>query len=345
MAHSGESPAATGWRRTAKFYRRSPGLPWLIAVVVIPLLLAAIGYGAFDRSRLPASGPTGVVPTLTESPPPAAAPPVVVVPGLNLAPLSISRRGDDVILTGDLPDDSARSTLLNAVITGIGPGVNIIDMLGINPDVDALDFADAESVFTSAASIPDFNLTVRGDTITLAGTADSANQEDAVETAAEDAWPDLNIVDKMEIKGPVSPTGTPGPTAAPQAPGPNGSGATCADLQSQINRAMGGPITFASDGYLLTPADEQRLTRVADTLKECPGMKVTVKGYTDNTGDDAVNIPLSADRADAVADFLIAKGVTRERLIAKGLGSADPVASNDTADGRAKNRRVEIVVS
>lgn len=344
MAGSDETPETTEWRRASKFYRRPLGLSWLIGLVIIPLLLGAIGYGAFDRSRSAANGPTGALPTLTETSPPGAPPTAPKVPVLSLAPLSITRNGNGITLSGDLPYNAAKSALVNALTSAMGPGVRIIDKLGINPNIDALDFSDAGPVFNAAATVPDFSLNVKGDTVTLSGTA-SADQDDAIETAAEDAWPNLNIVDTMRIKGPVTPTGTPGPTAAPRAPGPGGPGGACADLQSEISRVMGGPVTFATNGFLLTPAEEQTLTQVADKLKACPGAKVTINGYTDNTGDDAMNILLSANRANTVADFLIAKGVTRDRLIAKGLGSADPIASNDTPDGRAKNRRVEIVVS
>jgi peptidoglycan-binding protein ArfA len=345
VAGSDKTPATTEWRRASKLYRRPVGVSWLIGLVVIPLLLAAIGYGAFDRSRSEANGPTGALPTLTETSPRTAPPTAPKVPGLSLAPLSITRNGNDIILSGDFTDEAGKSALVNALKSSMAPDVKIIDMLGINPNIDALDFSDAEWVFDAAASIPDFSFTVKGDTITLNGTAASADQQDAVETEAEDAWPNLNIVDKMEIRAPLSPTGTPGLTPVPGPPGPGGPGGACANLQAEIGRVIGGPITFATNDFLLTPADEQRLARVADKLKACPGTKLSINGYTDNVGDDAINIPLSANRANAVADFLIAQGVTRDRLIAKGLGSADPIASNDTSDGRAKNRRVEIVVS
>ena len=107
----------------------------------------------------------------------------------------------------------------------------------------------------------------------------------------------------------------------------------------------GGPITFANDGFSLTPADDQILTQVADKLKACPTAHATINGYTDNSGAEAINIPLSSQRAGTVADFLVAHGVPRAQLIVKGLGSVNPIAANDTVEGRAKNRRVEIVVS
>jgi peptidoglycan-binding protein ArfA len=340
MTGSDETPDTTKWRPASKFYRRPLGLSWLIGLVIIPLLLGAIGYGAFDRPRLAANGPTGVLPTLTETSPPGAPATTPKVPALSLAPLSITRSGNAITLGGDFPDNAAKSALVNALTSAVGPGVKVIDKLGINPNIEALDFSDAGTVFNAAASIPDFTLRVKGDTITLAGTAASEDQQDAVEIAVENAWPNLNIVDTIEIKGPISRTATAGPT-----PAPSGPGGVCANLHSEVSRVMGGPITFATNAFLLTPAQEQTLTQVADKLKACPGAKVTINGYSDSTGDDAINIPLSADRANTVADFLIAKGVTQDRLIAKGLGSADPIASNDTADGRAKNRRVEIVVS
>jgi len=74
-------------------------------------------------------------------------------------------------------------------------------------------------------------------------------------------------------------------------------------------------------------------------------VQVAVSGYTDNTGNDGINVPLSTSRAKAVADFLVAQGVPADRVTAKGFGSADPVASNATPDGRAQNRRVVITVS
>jgi peptidoglycan-binding protein ArfA len=107
----------------------------------------------------------------------------------------------------------------------------------------------------------------------------------------------------------------------------------------------GGPITFANDGFSLTPADDQILPQLADKLKACPSAHVTISGFTDNSGAEAINIPLSTQRAQTVADFLVAHGVAAAQLVVKGLGSINPVAPNDTPEGRAKNRRVEIVVS
>jgi peptidoglycan-binding protein ArfA len=350
MAGSDEAPETTKWRRASKFYRRPLGLPWLIGLVVIPLLLGVIGYGEVNRSRSEVNGPTGALPTLSAPPGPSTAP---AIPALSLTPVSITRSGNSITLHGDLPSTAAKAALVDALKAAVGPDVNIVDNLRVNPDVNSLDFSNAGAVFKAAASISDFNFAVKGDTITLSGTAGSGDQQDAVEQAAYAAWPNLNIVDTMGISGSAAVPGSPGPAPgspapapAPGAPAPRGTGGAvgaCSNLQADITAL--GPITFALNGSTLTPAAVQTLNQVVDKLKACSGTKVMVKGYADNTGDDAINIPLSENRADAVVDFLIAKGVTRDHMTAKGFGSADPVADNGSLDGQAKNRRVEIAVN
>ena len=337
MGGSDEAPQATEWRPTSKFYRRFPGRPWLISLIVIPVLLAVIGYGGLDRSRSEATGPSGALPTLNAPTPRGGAPQTPRIPAVSLTPVSIIRSGNDIKLSGDFPSAEAKASLLDALNASFGPTVNIIDHLGINPDVTSLDFSNAAPIFKAASSILDFGLAVKGDTVTLSGTAGSGAQQEAIEQAADAAWPNLNIVDTIEVNGPVTSSAAPHPALAPSG------GSACANLRSDI-KALG-PITFPSGGVTLTQADEQTLNQVADKLKACASVKVAINGYTDNIGSDAINISLSSNRADAVADYLIARGVTRDHLTAKGFGSADPVADNGSPDGQAKDRRVEIVVS
>jgi BON-like domain len=100
-----------------------------------------------------------------------------------LGPLSISRSGNNVTLSGDFPDDSAKAVLMKALKGGLGPGVNIVDQIHLNPSVEALDLSNAGPIFKEAASITDFNLSVNGDTVTLAGTAGSADQKNTIVNA------------------------------------------------------------------------------------------------------------------------------------------------------------------
>ncbi|MCV7411324.1 OmpA family protein [Mycobacterium florentinum] len=292
--------------------------------MVIPLLIAAIGYGALERSRA-ARGPAGATPPAVSSSKPGK-------PPLSLAPLSIVRNGNDVTLTGEFPDDSAKAGLTRVLKSALPAGVDIVDQIGINPNIDALDFSNAGPIFKDSASIANFNLTVNGDTITLTGTAASQDQKNTIGSDAAHTWSNLTVVDQLVVDGSVPPSPPPAPAVQ------------CGDLQSAINAVTGGPITFGNDGFSLTPADDQILAQVADKLKACPIAHTTINGYTDNSGTEEVNIPLSDNRAQTVANFLVAHGVAGDHLTVRGLGSINPVAGNDTADGRAKNRRVEIVV-
>jgi OmpA-OmpF porin, OOP family len=84
------------------------------------------------------------------------------------------------------------------------------------------------------------------------------------------------------------------------------------------------------------------LQKAADDLKQLPaGQAVEIAAYTDNTGDAGLNIGLSQRRADAVRQALIMFGADSAKLIAKGYGGADPIASNETPDGRQRNLRIE----
>ena len=73
-------------------------------------------------------------------------------------------------------------------------------------------------------------------------------------------------------------------------------------------------------------------------------MKIEIRGYTDNTGDELKNKMLSEGRAKAVVDYLVSKQIDRDRLSYKGLGSKQPIASNKTEEGKQKNRRVEFII-
>jgi len=87
-------------------------------------------------------------------------------------------------------------------------------------------------------------------------------------------------------------------------------------------------------------ASYKLLDEVVTILNDYPDYNMTIDGYTDNTGDDAKNLQLSKERANSVRNYFISKGIDANRLTANGYGEANPVASNKTAAGRAKNRRV-----
>jgi len=103
-------------------------------------------------------------------------------------------------------------------------------------------------------------------------------------------------------------------------------------------------ITFATNSYAIEPQFQSTLDRVAQTLSQYNQTFIDVKGHTDSTGGDEINIPLSRNRAESVANYLVGRGVQRQRIATAGFGSSQPVASNATPEGRAQNRRVEIKI-
>ena len=101
-------------------------------------------------------------------------------------------------------------------------------------------------------------------------------------------------------------------------------------------------VNFAIDSAELTPESGETLDRVVSELKEWPEVRVEIGGHTDWTGEDAYNMDLSHRRSESVRAYLVSKGISASRLEARGYGETRPVASNETAAGRTKNRRVEL---
>lgn len=109
-----------------------------------------------------------------------------------------------------------------------------------------------------------------------------------------------------------------------------------------IQLVVPGAISFATNSAQLAPEFHASLDQVAASLKEFPDTTVQIVGHTDSTGSMALNQQLSVNRANAVVVYLDARGIDPARLRAVGMGPSQPVADNATAEGRAKNRRVEI---
>lgn len=103
-------------------------------------------------------------------------------------------------------------------------------------------------------------------------------------------------------------------------------------------------VFFETGSAELRPQSAAELDRLAELLTEVPSLKIQINGHTDNVGDDASNQTLSEARAKAVYDYLVAKNISAERLKFKGFGESQPVESNDTPEGRGRNRRTEFVV-
>jgi outer membrane protein OmpA-like peptidoglycan-associated protein len=107
---------------------------------------------------------------------------------------------------------------------------------------------------------------------------------------------------------------------------------------------LSGSVLFAFNQAVLYPEAQTRLNQVAEALLSVPERSIVVEGYTDSRGSGSYNVDLSQRRADAVRSYLVSRGISADRIRAQGFGKSRPVADNGTAEGRANNRRVEIVV-
>ena len=236
----------------------------------------------------------------------------------------ILRNGNDFTLSGILPDLSVKDSLLATLRATLGPTVNLIDKIDTAAGATAPGFDGLAGLLDAATGIPNFQFTAEGGAVTLTGTAPSEQVKAAVEAAARRGWPNVQIINNIAIAG-----------AAP----------SCENLQATIDANLAAPMKFQSGSATVTPDGRQQMLPVISAVRDCPGTELTVIGHTDNTGDDAINDPLSENRAAAVAAYLVSQGVPADSVTSQGAGSAEPIADNDTEAGRAQNRRTEIMVN
>jgi outer membrane protein OmpA-like peptidoglycan-associated protein len=115
--------------------------------------------------------------------------------------------------------------------------------------------------------------------------------------------------------------------------------------QDKIYVSLGSDVLFESGKATLQPGARAKLQELAGVMQRYPQTTVTIVGHTDSRGSDAVNDRLSKERAQVVADELSSYGVSPSRIVTRGAGDAQPIASNATPEGRQQNRRVDITVA
>jgi outer membrane protein OmpA-like peptidoglycan-associated protein len=103
-------------------------------------------------------------------------------------------------------------------------------------------------------------------------------------------------------------------------------------------------IFFDFDKASLRPESTNELERLIKLLNDIPSMKIEMGGHTDSKGSDEYNQKLSQARCESVVNYLVGKGISKERLVAKGYGESQPIATNDTDEGRQMNRRTEFTI-
>ena len=269
-----------------------------------------------------------------------------------------------LVATGAVADASAREALLGRLAAAF-PGRTVVDSLTVNASaeapwqpaalgaLDALGALPPGSVtLSSLAAEPDGESGPRtgsgGGTIVLRGRAPTAEAKAEAERAAgaaiEAPWALRSELTVGDAAGTAAPD-TAGTQIESAAPGNADVAAAQAALRDVFAPGSGpgagsGTVEFETGTSRLTDGSRELLDQAAGVLRRVDAVTVEVQGHTDDEGSAASNRRLSEQRADAVRRYLSDAGVDRARLTVRAFGEAEPIASNDTEAGRARNRRV-----
>ena len=249
-----------------------------------------------------------------------------------------ARKTEDgrVILDGYVPSEAARQRIL-ADARDIFEGVTVEDrtirVASGAPDAQWMDVIDEHFRELNALTQGRFEMEDRGGAIT--GIAPSAEVQSRVLDMVENDAPEgYRIASNIRVPG-----------AASRQSGEVESQTICQNLLNDLRE--GKKVFFEQDEAAIRgDANFDLLNEMSGAVNQCPRFRVSINGYTSSEGDEAYNQRLSERRANAVLAYLNDQGgIARNRLSATGFGEADPSASNDTEDGRERNRRIEFTLS
>lgn len=236
----------------------------------------------------------------------------------TVSQLSATYAAGQLTLTGEVADEATKNRLSQAAKLVFGD--KVVDQVKVGANGLKLEARGRMIDFLSRLKqLVSFKISLLGGTASVEGVAPS----DAAKSAVEQFLAGF-FSDTTKVAANISVSGT--------------------TLAVRYNPAalFQEHIEFATNSAEIPESAKARLALAAALLKD-DGRKIRVVGYTDNTGDAAINNPLSAERAASVVKFLEAQGVPVGQLAAEGKGDAEPIADNATSEGRAQNRRVEFV--
>jgi OOP family OmpA-OmpF porin len=237
------------------------------------------------------------------------------------------RRGDKVILTGNIPKDGSKAAVIGraATLFGADAVVDRIQESGPAPDDSWVNMA--RRGIDLIVSLDSGRVRLRNRDVSLSGVALSAQEQQRLSFELLEELPS-GYTSRLDISVP--------------APGV----LTSEGCSTKVRELMqAGGIAFETDSARLRPESSPVLNEVVALVKRCPASRIEVRGHTDSLGDAALNVTLSRQRALAVADYLIGRGVDARRIAARGLGETRPIATNRTQRGRAMNRRIEFEIA
>ena len=238
--------------------------------------------------------------------------------------------------SGVVHDEDAKTSILDALNAVFGAD-NVKTDISVDQNATAASWLSAFRAALDALKGGNVDAIFNGDKVNVGGAAmDDAERDKTIAALKSALGPGVTIgalTDKTAAAVAVANDRATTELASLQ------SGFAVKDLLFALNDSV---VNFPSDSAEVPESMAPFLKTAAGDLKQLKaGNVLEIAGYTDNTGNSALNLALSQKRAEAVRKALIGYGADPDMLIAKGYGEADPVASNDTAQGRLKNRRIE----
>ncbi|RED17904.1 OmpA family protein [Pontivivens insulae] len=248
-------------------------------------------------------------------------------------PFTVTRADGVVTVEGSLSDDAAVEAVLSYASSAF-PGVTLETELATQGEGQPTTVASAIAAVEAVTLMLNGSAIAERGTLVIEGAAPGEGIADQIAEALAARLPqDTTItIDIEEIQ----------PQDVEQIIAPSADPDLCLE-EVQAIQTPGARIGFAPSSANLDLSSAPVLDALSTRLRECPELNFIIAGYTDNQGREELNQRISESRANAVLDALLARGVFLDRMRAVGLGEADPVADNDTPEGRALNRRIEFL--
>ena len=229
------------------------------------------------------------------------------------------RRGP-VVVSGVVPDEATRQAILARVREVYGRD-QVVDQLGVAPTSTPPNWADnvKKLITPELRNVQRGHLKVSGNEVELVGETDSTTTREKLGSQLTTSLnPTYTVNNRLQVSEPV---------------------------QARIDSVLEGKIVeFESGSAVLSPVGQKVLDELLPVLKGLNGKKMQVTGHTDASGARQANVALSRNRAAAVKAYLVGHGLPAADILSQGLGPDQPLVSNDTPEGRAKNRRIEFKI-
>jgi outer membrane protein OmpA-like peptidoglycan-associated protein/uncharacterized protein YidB (DUF937 family) len=345
-AHGGhvEAPRSLGWLWSMIGVLALAGLAWLLTILFSgdkqPMQTAQAPAPVTAPAPVSPPAPAHVTapaaPAQVTSAAPVAAPAPAAVPAPSLpATFSISNENGIIHYTGVVHDEATRQSILNELKAVYGAD-KIKGDIAVDDHRASAPWMDKFHAALENLKLPGLQALFSGASIHLGGLVDDVERTRLYKYLAGLFGGDWKIGALSDHFGDVitSANKTAATSLASLKPG-----FSATDLVGVMNLSI---MNFSTASAEFGPEELALLQSAATQIKTLPaGTVIEIDGYTDNSGSDEVNIPLSQRRADAVRKTLVDAGVAPAALTAKGFGSANPIASNESVEGRFRNRRIE----